>query len=190
METEAAPVTETQPPLEPQPVQETDVVVTPPSPPPQAREPPESPKPPSPQPHSTRERPPEPGEVSFKTREVKPESREYSFTQKHSESKTSRDYQTTGGGGVGGAPYYIDRDEIYSTLPHKSFVESVYSGMYPSSVHQNIYSHPLIAQNRPDESVNTQKLSSRSRYVMRSGYDLGFTSPQLRRMYEVNVAFN
>ena len=52
------------------------------------------------------------------------------------------------------------------------------------NVIDNIRFHPIIDQNKPDAPVN-KKLSSRSRHVMRMTYDMGFSQPALKAMYDV-----
>jgi hypothetical protein len=56
-----------------------------------------------------------------------------------------------------------------------------------SSVRDNILSHPMLMRNRPEQSKPNPKHSSMSRYVMRQGYDMGFTSPSLRKLYDVCI---
>lgn len=58
------------------------------------------------------------------------------------------------------------------------------AGAFQSSVRDNIYSHEVLSTNPPEAYVNPM-LSNRSRYVMRSGYDLGFVAPKLKASYEV-----
>ena len=55
---------------------------------------------------------------------------------------------------------------------------------FKSSVRDNIYSHKLIADNPPEAYINP-RLSRRSRYIMRETYEMGFTSPGLKALYDV-----
>ena len=52
------------------------------------------------------------------------------------------------------------------------------------NVMDNVRFHPIIDKNRPEAPVN-KKLSTRSRQVMMQGYEMGFTSPALKALYDV-----
>ena len=54
------------------------------------------------------------------------------------------------------------------------------------NVADNIRFHPIIDRNNPEAPVN-RKISNRSRHVMLQGYDMGFTSPALKSLYDVRV---
>ena len=54
------------------------------------------------------------------------------------------------------------------------------------NVADNIRFHPIIDRNNPEAPVS-RKLSNRSRHVMLQGYDMGFTSPALKALYDVRV---
>ena len=58
------------------------------------------------------------------------------------------------------------------------------AGGFSSSVRQNIHGHPLLIRARP-EVRPPPGLSSRSRHVMRQGFDIGFNTPALRALYDV-----
>lgn len=62
------------------------------------------------------------------------------------------------------------------------------SGGGSSSVREAILTHPMVLQNRTEGGLVTSHISTESRYVMRKGFDLGFSSSSsssLRVMYDV-----
>ena len=58
------------------------------------------------------------------------------------------------------------------------------SGAYSSAVRDNIYTKEALLANRSDYSCNP-RLSKRSRTIIRQGFDLGFSAPGLRNLYDV-----
>ena len=61
---------------------------------------------------------------------------------------------------------------------------NVTDGLFPSISTAKLMSHETYLKNRPEPLI-IPGLSSESRRVMRKGYDLGFSSPKLRALYEV-----
>lgn len=86
-----------------------------------------------------------------------------------------------------GSKLYSSKYDNDDTGIDRDYTHRLYDIAGVSSVRDNIMSHPLLMRNRPESSSSTPIHSSRSRYVMRMGYDLGFTSPSLRRLYDVCI---
>ena len=94
-----------------------------------------------------------------------------------------------------------DDDEMFST-PRKSYGDRSYDDYsyedYTSrliettlgdyrATEAKLMNHPLVQKNRPDPLINPKIRSRRSREIIREGYDLGFSSPGLRALYDVNI---
>lgn len=61
---------------------------------------------------------------------------------------------------------------------------SLYDFVGATGTGLNLLRHPTLLRNRPEPLVGPN-VSTRSRQVMREGYDLGFSHPGLRALYDV-----
>lgn len=113
--------------------------------------------------------------------DISPSRHNYNSHQDLSDYNSSSYYKT----GESSNRYNTDYDPDYSRRLYDQ-LSSTYSlgSSYEHNVRDRIYSHPVLTANRPD-AYSGSKISSRSRSVMRKGFDLGFTSPLLKQQYDV-----
>ena len=110
-------------------------------------------------------------------------SRDSSASYRTYDSRTQSAYTSYGGAAA-------DYDPDYTSRLLAAASGSATTGYSPSTVLRsdnvadNIRFHPIIDQNKPEAPVN-KKLSTRSRQVMLQGYEMGFTSPALKTLYDV-----
>lgn len=106
-------------------------------------------------------------------------------TSKHeSSSKKEESHQKSG------SSYSVSSSSSSSAAKHEQHHEAGLStsGGGSSSVREAILTHPMVLQNRTEGGLVTSHISTESRYVMRKGFDLGFSSSSsssLRVMYDV-----
>ena len=79
----------------------------------------------------------------------------------------------------------MEADRDFTSRIHELASEPGVTG----TVRDSIYNHPVLMKNRP-EGGTSAVLSKASREVIRKGYDLGFSQPQLKQMYDVGKHFS
>ena len=122
------------------------------------------------------------GEQDLQEEEVRP--REFSTSPEveghhRSPSPINRDDDRSYSSSRHDSERFIERD-----YPEQSLYDKVLGGLFPSVSTAKLMSHPSYLRNRPEPRMNPG-MSAESRRVMLRGYDLGFSAPGLRAIYDV-----